>query len=225
MEPWDGVIWSWHGGVLVNEVEGASSWIGGSMDVNSWDGGESIMDVMSWSWWGRGPWDGLRGINEFWGIRKLWDGELLRYRGEDEYIMACLGTIYWHGIGCLHDWITSFLVWYLDKLSTNDCGTKTNLLQGGDDVDFEGLGLCGDWALGRGLGWWFWILSSKYGELHGGFVLDRTWGLWTWEHGGRGYMIWQVDFFFWLARLKIEFLSSLISLAMTFMFEELVSYD
>ena len=55
-------------------MEGTSSWSGGSMDVNSWDGRESVMgeiEVMSWSWLGRRSWDGLRGISGFWGITSI----------------------------------------------------------------------------------------------------------------------------------------------------------
>lgn len=175
----------------------------------------------TWSvliWLGRGSLDGLRGINGSWGIRKLWEGEILGSRGEKEFIMARFGGRSWERFGCmtLGDWITLFLALYLDKVSS-----EKNLLQGGDDVDFGGLGLCGGWGMGRGLGWWFWTLSSEYAEFHGGFGFDETWGLWSLKHGGRGYMSWKVDFLFWFARLKIEFLSSSISLAMIFLFEEL----
>ena len=112
------------------------------------------IEVKYWSWLGRGSWDGLRGINRFWGIRKLWDGKFLGCRGEEESIIAWFGIISWHGIGCmtLGDWIISFLVWYLDNISINNCGKNTYLLQGGGDVDFAGLGLCGGWGMGRGLG-------------------------------------------------------------------------
>ena len=47
----------------------------------------------------------------------------------------------------LGDWITLFLFLYLHKVSS-----KINLLQGGDDVDFGELGLCGGGGIGRGLG-------------------------------------------------------------------------
>lgn len=46
MESWDGMIWSWHGGGLVDLVEGTSSWSGGLVDANSLDGRESLMDVV-----------------------------------------------------------------------------------------------------------------------------------------------------------------------------------
>ena len=113
--------------------------------------------------------------------------------------MTFFGTSSWDGIGCmtLGDWITSFLVLYLDKLSTNDCGKNTYLLQGENNVDFGGLGLCGGGGMGRGLGWWFFALRSKYGESHEEFGLDGTWELWSLKHGGRGCMSWKVDFFFW----------------------------
>ena len=47
----------------------------------------------------------------------------------------------------LGDWITLFLVLYLDKVSS-----EINLLQGGDDVYFGELGLCEGGGMGRGLG-------------------------------------------------------------------------
>ena len=78
---------------------------------------------------------------------------MIRSRGEEESIITCFGSSSRDGIRCmtLGDWIASFLVLYLDKLSTNDCGTKTYLLEGGDDLDFGGLGLCEGGGMGRGL--------------------------------------------------------------------------
>ena len=43
------------------------------MDANSWYGMELVMCMvhgMSWSWLGRGSWDGPRAINGSWGIRE-----------------------------------------------------------------------------------------------------------------------------------------------------------
>ena len=72
---------------------------------------------------------------------------MLKSRGEKESIMACIGGRSGDGIGCmtLGDWITLFL--YLDKVSS-----EINLIQGGEDVDFGGLGLCDDGGTGSGLG-------------------------------------------------------------------------
>ena len=53
----------------------------------------------------------------------------------------------WNWCMTLCDWITLFLVLYLDKDYS-----EINLLQGGDDVDFGGLGLCKGGGMGRGLG-------------------------------------------------------------------------
>ena len=119
---WDGVILSWHGGVLVDGVEGTASWSGGSMDANSWDGVESVrcaVHGMPWSWLGRESWDGIGGINGSWGIREWWDGEMLRSRGEEESIMSCFGGRSWDGIGgmILGDWLSSC---YFLHLAMND---------------------------------------------------------------------------------------------------------